>query len=76
MPAQKTDLSAVSKNLHAEIVTDFKRKADAVAIIKNELDYFSPLKQLMRVSLASEKPVTESVRPLKILVLHSQKPVL
>ena len=61
MPTQKSELSDVSKNLHAEIVTDFKRKADAVAILKNELENLSPIKQLMKVSLASEMPVTESV---------------
>ena len=61
MPTQKSELSDVSKNLHAEIVTDFKRKADAIAILKNELENLSPVKQLMKVSLASEKPVTESV---------------
>lgn len=61
MPTQKSELSDVSKNLHAEIVTDFKRKADAVAILKNELENLSPVKQLMKASLASEKPMTESV---------------
>ena len=61
MPAQKVTLSNVSQNLHAEIVTDFKRKEESVALLKNELDNLSPVKQLMKVSLASEKPVTESI---------------
>lgn len=61
MPTQKVALSNVSKNLHAEIVTDTKRKEGAVALLKNELDNLSPIRQLMKVSLAAEKPVTESV---------------
>ena len=61
IPAQLIDLSDVSKNLHAQIVTDFKANDDAVSIIKNELEEFQPLKQLMKLSLASSKPVVESV---------------
>lgn len=62
MPTQKIAISAQSQNLHAEIVTDFKRKADAVTLLKNELDNLSPVKQLMKVTIGSEKPVFEPVK--------------
>ena len=62
MPTQKIAISAQSQNLHAEIVTDFKRKADAVTLLKNELDNLLPVKQLMRVTIGSEKPVFEPVK--------------
>lgn len=61
MPDQRIALSEVSRNLHAEIVTDFTRKSNAVALLKNELDNLTPVKQLMKVSLGSEKPVFEPV---------------
>lgn len=61
MPDQRIALSEVSKNLHAEIVTDFTRKSNAVALLKNELENLVPVKQLMKVSLGSEKPVFEPV---------------
>ena len=62
IPAQTIDLSDVSKNLHAQIATDFKANDDAVSIIKNELKDLQPLKQLMKLTLASNKPVVESVK--------------
>lgn len=61
MPKQTVSLSESSKDLHAEIVTDFKQKKDAVAILKNELDNLSPIKQMMKVTLGAEKPTVESI---------------
>lgn len=62
IPAKTIDLSDVSKDLHAQIVTDFKTSDDAVSIIKNELKDLQPLKQLMSVTLGTTKPVVESVK--------------
>ena len=62
MLSNKIDLSGISKNLHAQIVTDFKATDDALSIIRNELKGLQPLKQLMRLSLESNKPVVESVK--------------
>ena len=61
MPSNKVVLTDVSKDLHAQIVTDMKAKEDALAIIKNELKDLHPVKQLMKVALATTKPVVESV---------------
>lgn len=68
IPAKTIDLSDVSKNLHAQIVTDFKASDDAVSIIKNELKDLQPLKQLMSVTLGTTKPVVESVKEDSSLV--------
>ena len=62
IPAETIDLSDVSKNLHAQIVTDFKANDDGVSIVRNELKDLQPLKQLMKLSLANTKPVVESVK--------------
>lgn len=62
MPSQKVKLSDVSKNLHAQIVTDLKANDDALSIVKNELKDLSPLKQLMKTSLVTVKPVVEPVK--------------
>ena len=62
VPSSKIDLSDVSKNLHAQIVTEFKANDDAVSIIRNELKDLQPLKQLMKLTLASRQPVVESVK--------------
>ena len=62
MPSQQVNLSDVSKNLHAQIVTDFKANEDALSIIKNELKVLSPVKQLMKASLGATKPVVEAVK--------------
>ena len=68
MPAQEAQISDVSKALHAQIVTKFKSNDDALAILKNELEGLSPVKQLMKVSLADAKPVVESVKEDSSLV--------
>ena len=62
VPSSKIDLSDVSKNFHAQIVTDFKANDDAVAIVRNELKDLHPVKQLMKITLATAKPVVESVK--------------
>ena len=62
MPSQKVKLSDVSKNLHAQIVTDFKANEDALSIIKNELKELSPVRQLMKATLATTRPVVEAVK--------------
>lgn len=62
MLSNTVDLSGISKNLHAQIVTDFKAKDDALAIVRNELKDLHPLKQLFKISLVSTKPVVESVK--------------
>ena len=62
MPSSNVPLSEVSKDLHAQIVTDFKANDDALSIIKNELKGLHPLKQLMKATLATTKPVVESVK--------------
>ena len=62
MPSSTIDLSGISKDLHAQIVTDFKANDDALSIIRNELKNLQPLKQLMKISLADSKPVVESVK--------------
>ncbi len=62
MPSQKVKLSDVSKNLHAQIVTNFKANEDALSIIKNELKNLSPVKQLMKATLATTRPIVETVK--------------
>lgn len=62
MPSSTIDLSDISKDLHAQIVTDFKANDDALTIIRNELKDLQPLKQLMKVTLGTTKPVVESVK--------------
>lgn len=63
MPSNTIDLSGISKNLHAQIITDFKANDDALTIIRNELQNLQPLKQLMKVTLGAVKPpVVESVK--------------
>lgn len=68
IPSNTVDLSDISKNLHAQIVTDFKAKDDALAIIRNELKDLHPLKQLFKISLVSTKPVVEAVKDSPSLV--------
>ena len=62
MPSSTIDLSDISKDLHAQIVTDFKANDDALTIIRNELKDLQPLKQLMKVTLGTAKPIVESVK--------------
>ena len=68
MPSNKVDLSGISKDLHAQIVTDFKATDDALSIIRNELKDLQPLKQMMKVSLGTVKPVVEPVQEDNTLV--------
>lgn len=61
MPSQSKDVAAENQNLHAQIVTDFKANEDALSIVKNEFKDFSPVKQLMKASLGSIKPIVEKI---------------
>ena len=61
MNPQTVDMSGVVQNLHAQIVTETKRNADSLTLLKNELDGLSPMKQLMKVTLGTTTPVVESV---------------
>ena len=61
MNPQTVDMSGVVQNLHAQIVTEMKKNAHSLTLLKNELDGLSPVKQLMKVSLGSTTPVVESV---------------
>lgn len=60
MPSSAIDLSAVSRDLHAQIVTKAKANDDALALVKNELSELRPCK-LMKTTLATTKPIVESV---------------
>ena len=62
MPKQTLDVAAASRNAHAAAVTEAKMQDDALALIKNELKGFDPVRQLMTVSLASPKPEIERVK--------------
>ena len=62
MPTQSSNLATVNQNLYAQIATAFKANDDALAIIKNELKDLHPVKQLMKVTLATTKPVVEPVK--------------
>ena len=61
MSSQSKDVAAENQNLHAQIVTDFKANEDALSIVKNEFKDFSPVKQLMKASLGSIKPIVEKI---------------
>ncbi len=61
MPSSTIDLSGISKDLHAQIVTDFRANDDALAIIRNELRELRPFK-LMKVTLGTTKPIAEPVK--------------
>ena len=49
MPTVTVDVSAASRNAHAQAVTEAKMRDDALALIKNELSGFDPIRQLMTV---------------------------
>lgn len=56
MPTMTVNVSKINQNLYAQIVTEDKRDMDAEALLKAEFDNFDPLAQLMKVSIANEKP--------------------
>jgi len=62
MPAQAVDVAAASRNAHAVAVTEMKMQEDALALVKNELKGFDPVRQMMTVSLASPKPEIERIK--------------
>ena len=62
MPTVTVDVSAASRNAHAQAVTEAKMRDDALALMKNELSGFDPIRQLMTVSLASPEPEIEKIK--------------
>ena len=62
MPAQTMNVAAASRNAHAVAVTAMKMQEDALALVKNELKGFDPVRQLMTVSLVSPKPEIEKIK--------------
>lgn len=56
MPVSKVTLGNSLKNAHASIVTTETRNVDGAALLKKVLDNFDPCKQLLTVTLASNKP--------------------
>ena len=57
MPAKTFQLnSSVTKNLHAQLVTEEKRSVDGAALVKNALDGLDPVRQLVKASLVSPEP--------------------
>ena len=62
LPARSIQLSEVNKNLHAQIVSEFKADEDALSIVSNELNELSPIEQLMDVSVKMPKPIFEPIK--------------
>ena len=62
MPTVTVDVAAASRNAHANAVTEAKMQDDALALMKNELKGFDPVRQLMTVSLVSPKPEIEKIK--------------
>ena len=62
MPTVTVDVTTASHNAHAQAVTEAKMQDDALALIKNELKGFDPVRQLMTVSLVSPKPEIEKIK--------------
>ena len=61
MPTVTVDVATASRNAHAQAVTEAKMQDDALALMKNELKGFDPVRQLMTVSLVSPKPEIERI---------------
>ena len=62
MPTVTVDVATASRNAHAQAVTEAKMQDDALALMKNELKGFDPVRQLMTVSLVSPKPEIEKIK--------------
>jgi len=62
MPGQTVNVAAESRNAHAVAVTEAKMLDDALALIKNELKGYDPVRQLMTVTLASPRPEIEHIK--------------
>ena len=62
MPTVTVDATTASRNAHAQAVTEAKMQGDALALVKNELKSFDPVRQLMTVSLVSPKPEIEKIK--------------
>lgn len=61
MPAQTVSVAEASQNLHAQAVTESTMRVDALKLITNELKDFDPIRQLMKVKLASAKAEVETI---------------
>ena len=62
MPPQTFKLGDDAQNVHAVAVTQEKRSEDAVALLKKTLDGVNPVTQLVRLSLADPKLMTQEIR--------------
>lgn len=56
MPVQNVALGDTLQNLHATIVTTESRNMDGAALMRNALEGVDPCKQLMKATLAANKP--------------------
>lgn len=56
MPGVKIAIGDTLQNLHATIVTKELRSADGAALMRNALEGVDPCKQLMKATLAADKP--------------------
>jgi len=56
MPVQNVALGDTLQNLHATIVTTESRNTDGAALMRNALEGVDPCKQLMKATLAANKP--------------------
>ena len=61
MPAQTVSVAEASQSLHAQAVTESTMRVDALKLITNELKDFDPIRQLMKVKLASAKAEVETI---------------
>ena len=62
MPPQTFKLGDDAQNVHAVAVTKEKRSEDAVALLKKTLDGVNPITQMIRLTLADPKLMTQEIR--------------
>ena len=62
MPPHTFKLGDDAQNVHAVAVTQEKRSEDAVALLKKTLDGVNPITQMIRLSLADPKLMTQEIR--------------
>ena len=70
MPRQVFRLGDDAQNVHSRAVTKEKRDVDAVALLKNALDGVNLVKQLVKVSLADNKPIMRKAQDGKERVYY------
>lgn len=56
MPGVTLRVEDALKDIHAEMASKETRNTDAAALLKHALEYVDPVRQLMRLSLASTQP--------------------